>query len=80
MTAKFEIEKFNGNNFLLWKLKMKVILTKVKCLAAIGERLAEVTDNSKWDEMNGNAMENLHLTLADGVLSNIEEKKTAKDI
>ncbi|GJR84108.1 gag-pol polyprotein [Tanacetum coccineum] len=59
---------------------MKVILTKVKCLAAIGERPAEVTDNSKWDEMNGNAMENLHLTLADGVLSNIEEKKTAKDI
>ncbi|GJZ26033.1 gag-pol polyprotein [Tanacetum coccineum] len=55
---------------------MKVILTKDKCLAAIGKRPAEVTDDSKWDEMDGNAIVNLHLELADGVLSSIEEKKT----
>ncbi|GJS68090.1 gag-pol polyprotein [Tanacetum coccineum] len=48
--------------------------------AAIGERPAEVTDDSKWDEMDGNAIENLHLALADGVLSSIEEKKSAKEI
>ncbi|GJU92725.1 retrovirus-related pol polyprotein from transposon TNT 1-94 [Tanacetum coccineum] len=80
MATKFEIEKFNGNNFSLWKLKMKAILRKDKCLAAIGERPAEVTDDSKWDEMDGNAIANLHLALADGVLSSIEEKKTAKEI
>ncbi|GJX47496.1 gag-pol polyprotein [Tanacetum coccineum] len=80
MATKFEIEKFNGNNFSLWKLKMKAILRKDKCLAAIGERPAEVTDDSKWDEMDRNAIANLHLALADGVLSSIEEKKTAKDI
>nr|GEV57462.1 Gag-Pol polyprotein [Tanacetum cinerariifolium] len=59
---------------------MKAILTKDKCLAAIGERPVEVTDDSKWDEMDENAIANLHLTLADGVLSSIEEKKDAKDI
>ncbi|GJZ07225.1 gag-pol polyprotein [Tanacetum coccineum] len=80
MAAKFEIEKFNGNNFSLWKLKMKAILRKDKCLASIGERPAEVTDDSKWDEMDGNAIANLHLALADGVLSSIEEKKSAKEI
>ncbi|GJR08587.1 retrovirus-related pol polyprotein from transposon TNT 1-94 [Tanacetum coccineum] len=80
MATKFEIEKFNGNNFSLWKLKMKAILRKDKCLAAIGERPVEVTDDSKWDEMDGNAIANLHLALADGVLSSIEEKKTAKEI
>ncbi|GJX34505.1 gag-pol polyprotein [Tanacetum coccineum] len=69
MAAKFEIEKFNGNNFSLWKLKMKAILGKDKCLAAIGERPAEVTDDSKWDEMDGNAVANLHLALADGLTS-----------
>ncbi|GKC61061.1 gag-pol polyprotein, partial [Tanacetum coccineum] len=53
---------------------------KDKCLAAIGERPAEVTDDSKWDEMDGNAIANLHLALADGVLSSIEEKKNAKEI
>ncbi|GJT46104.1 gag-pol polyprotein [Tanacetum coccineum] len=41
---------------------------------------AEVTDDSKWDEMDGNAIANLHLALADGVLSSIEEKKSAKEI
>nr|GFB42871.1 Gag-Pol polyprotein [Tanacetum cinerariifolium] len=80
MAAKFEIAKFNGNNFSLWKLKMKVILRKDKYLAAIGERSAEFTDDNKWDEMDGNAIANLHLALADGVLSSIEEKKSAKDI
>ncbi|GJY22735.1 retrovirus-related pol polyprotein from transposon TNT 1-94 [Tanacetum coccineum] len=80
MTTKFEIEKFNGNNFSLWKLKMKAILRKDKCLAAIGERPAEVTDDSNWDEMDGNAIANLHLALANGVFSSIEEKKSAKEI
>ncbi|GKC58333.1 hypothetical protein Tco_1085931 [Tanacetum coccineum] len=56
MAAKFEIEKFNGNNLSLWKLKMKAILRKDKCLAAIGERPAEVTDDSKWDEIDENAI------------------------
>ncbi|GKC54193.1 hypothetical protein Tco_1076938 [Tanacetum coccineum] len=59
---------------------MKAILTKDKCLAAIGERPVEVMDDSKWDQMDGNAIANLHLALADGVLLSIEEKKTAKDI
>nr|GEX55400.1 Gag-Pol polyprotein [Tanacetum cinerariifolium] len=68
MAAKFEIEKVNGNNFSLWKLKMKAILRKDKCLAAIGERPAKVTDDSKWDEMDENAIANLHLELADRVL------------
>ncbi|GJX27388.1 retrovirus-related pol polyprotein from transposon TNT 1-94 [Tanacetum coccineum] len=59
---------------------MKAIRRKNKCLAAIGERPAEVMDDSKWDEMDGNAVANLHLALADGVLSSIEEKKSAKEI
>nr|GEZ28279.1 Gag-Pol polyprotein [Tanacetum cinerariifolium] len=80
MAAKFEIEKFNGNNFSLLKLKMKAILRKDKCLAAIGERPAKVTDDSKWDKMDRNAVANLYLTLADGVLSIMEEKKSEKEI
>ncbi|GKB56204.1 retrovirus-related pol polyprotein from transposon TNT 1-94 [Tanacetum coccineum] len=75
MATKFEIEKFNRNNFSLWKLKIKAILRKDKCLAAIDERPAEVTDDSKWEEMDENAITNLHLALADGVLSSIEKKK-----
>nr|GEV43839.1 retrovirus-related Pol polyprotein from transposon TNT 1-94 [Tanacetum cinerariifolium] len=59
---------------------MKAILRKDKCLAAIGERPAEVTDDSKWDEIDENPISNLHLALAAGVLSSIKEKKSAKEI
>ncbi|GKB60404.1 hypothetical protein Tco_0916590 [Tanacetum coccineum] len=37
----------------------------------------EVTDDSKWDDMDENAT---HLTLADGVLSSIEELKTPMEM
>lgn len=47
---------------------------------AIGNRLAEILDDSKWKEMDGNAITNLHLALVDGVLSSVAEKKTAKEI
>ncbi|KAK9030858.1 hypothetical protein V6N11_032264 [Hibiscus sabdariffa] len=74
MTTKFEIERFNGRNFSLWKLKIKAILRKDGCLAAINERPTDFTDNNKWNEMDGNAIADLHLVLADGVLSSIKEK------
>ena len=71
MAAKFEIGKFNGRNFSLWKLKIKAILTKDSYLAAISERPETVTDDNKWNEMDGNAIANLHLALADEILSSI---------
>ena len=79
MAAKYEIEKFNGNNFSLWKMKMKAVLRKNNCLAAIGERPMEITDD-KWNEVDGNAISDLHLALADRVLSSVAEKNTVKEI
>jgi hypothetical protein len=61
-------------------LKIKAILRKDNCLAAISERPANFTNDNKWNKMDENAIVNLHLALADGVLSSIEEKKTAKEI
>ena len=74
MAAKFEIEKFNGSNFMLWKKKMQAILRKDNCLAAIGDRPKEITDDGKWNEMDDNAIANLHLALAGRVLSSIAKR------
>ena len=79
MAAKYEIEKFNGNNFSLWKMKMKAVLRKNNCLAAIEERPMEITDD-KWNEIDGNAISDLHSALADRVLSSVVEKNTANEI
>nr|GEW28861.1 Gag-Pol polyprotein [Tanacetum cinerariifolium] len=46
---------------------MKAILRMDKCLAAIVERPDEVTNDNKWDEMDGNAIANLYMALTDGV-------------
>ena len=77
MVTKYEIKKFNGNNFLLWKMKIKAVLRKNNCLATIEKRPMEITDD-KWNKIDGNTISDLHLALADGVLSSVVEKKTAK--
>ena len=63
MATKFEIEKFNGNKFSLWKLKIKAILRKDNCLLAIEGRPVGLADD-KWKKMDDNAIANLHLALA----------------
>ncbi|KAE8655561.1 Detected protein of unknown function [Hibiscus syriacus] len=65
MTTKFDIEKFNGRDFSLWKLNMKVILRKDGCLAVISERPIDFKDDNKWIEIDENVMANFHLALAD---------------
>uniref|UniRef100_A0A2N9IBB7 Integrase catalytic domain-containing protein n=1 Tax=Fagus sylvatica TaxID=28930 RepID=A0A2N9IBB7_FAGSY len=81
MATKYEIEKFNGSNFSLWKMRIKAVLRKDNCLAAIGDRPDEITDDGKWNEMDGNAIANLHLALADGLTAmghNIETGERAE--
>ncbi|KAM7462573.1 hypothetical protein LguiA_030694 [Lonicera macranthoides] len=80
MAAKYEIEKFSGNNFSLWKMRMTTVLRKNNCLAVIGERPNEISDDGKWNEVHSNAVANLQLALADEVLSSVAKKKTAKEI
>ena len=51
--TKYDIEKFNGTNFSLWKMKIRAIMRKNKCLTTIGDRPTDITDDSKWNEMDG---------------------------
>ncbi|KAK9183444.1 hypothetical protein WN944_026596 [Citrus x changshan-huyou] len=65
---------------LSWELSwcaFSHILTTIQ--GAIGEKPMEITDD-KWNEVDGNAISDLHLALADGVLSIVAEKNTAKEI
>ncbi|KAE8728811.1 hypothetical protein F3Y22_tig00004072pilonHSYRG00246 [Hibiscus syriacus] len=48
---------------------MKAIMRKDGCLVAISERPVDFTDDNKWIEMDGNAMTNFHLALADELTS-----------
>lgn len=79
-TTKFDVEKFNGTNFSLWKMKIRAILRKDNCLTAIEGRPTDLTDDNKWNDIDSNAVADLHLALADQVLSSMAEKRTAKEI
>jgi len=61
-------------------MRINAILRKDNCLATIGDGPAEITDNAKWNEMDGNAITNIHKALDDEVLSSVVEKKRAKEI
>jgi Glu-tRNA(Gln) amidotransferase subunit E-like FAD-binding protein len=61
-------------------MRINAILRKDNCLATIGDGPVEITDNAKWNEMDGNAITNIHVALADEVLSSVAEKKIAKEI
>ena len=58
---------------------MKAITRKDNCLVVIKRRPTRIIDD-KWKEMDDRAAANLHLALADSVLSSVAEKKTAKQI
>ncbi|KAJ0007273.1 hypothetical protein Pint_29080 [Pistacia integerrima] len=62
------------------QFKIKAILRKDNCLAAIGGVKPSGVTDDKWKEMDDNAMSNLHLALADSVLSSVAEKESAKEI
>ena len=69
MVAKYKIEKYDENNFSLWKIKMIVVFRKNNYLATIGEMSTEITEDDKWNKMDGNVIANLHLALGERVLS-----------
>ena len=59
---------------------MKAILRKNNCLTATGEKPTEITDDDKWNEMDENVIADLHLAVADEVLSSVAKKNTTKKI
>ncbi|KAF1878080.1 hypothetical protein Lal_00022738 [Lupinus albus] len=67
------------NKIALWKLKINAILRKDNSLVKIEGGPTEVI-HDKWKEVDDNSVANLHLAMADSVLSSITKKKTAKEI
>ena len=49
-------------------------------LATIREKSIEIIDDAKRNKIDSNAIADLHLSLADEVLSSVEEKNTIEKI
>jgi len=79
-SGRIEIEKFNGGNFELWKLKMEDLLVDQELWTVVSSTKPSETSQDEWDVMDQKAKGLIRLCLADSILLNVHEEKTVKTL
>jgi hypothetical protein len=79
--SKMEIEKFNGQSFELWKLKMEDLLVdRYQWIMVDLSTSPTGTSIDDWKKFDRKAKSTIRLCLSDSVLLNVSEEDTAKDL
>jgi len=80
-SSRIEIEKFNGQNFELWKLKMEDLLVDNEQWATVdlGTKPTGVSTED-WEKLDRMARSTIHLCLSDLVLLNVSGEDSAKKL
>jgi hypothetical protein len=78
---KMEVEKFNGSNFELWKVKMEDLLEDRDLwqVASLDVRPAKISQ-AYWELKDRKANGLIRLCLVDSVLLNVLDEKTANSL
>src|SRR3984885_751111 len=78
-SEKTKIEKFNGQSFELWKLKMEDLLVDKDQWIAVdpGTKPMGVTDE-EWKKLDQKAKSTIRLCVSDSVLLNVSGEATTK--
>ena len=78
-SSRIEIEKFNGQNFELWKLKMEDLLVDKEQWAALdlGTKPTGVLTED-WEKLDRKARSTICLCLSDSILLNVSRQDFAK--
>ena len=78
---KMGVEKFNGSNFELWKLKMEDMLEDCDLREAASLPVRPATmSQADWDLKDRKAKSLIRLCLADSVLLNVLDENTASSL
>jgi len=80
--SRFDVEKFNGSqNFGIWQRKIMALLVHQGLHKAISkEGKPEDMKKCDWDELDLKASSTILLCLADEVINNVAEAKTASEM
>ena len=71
-TSRIEIEKFNGQNFELWKLKMEDLLVdREQWIVVDPGTKPTATSQADWDKLERRARSTIRLCLSDSVFFNV---------
>ena len=79
--SKMEIEKFNGQSFELWKLRMEILLVDRDQWIAVDLGIAPIgTSTGDRKKLDQKVKSTIRLCLSDSVLLNVSEESTTKDL
>ena len=80
-SSRVEIEKLNGQNFELWKLKMEDFLVDKEQWASmdLGTKHATMSTDD-WENLDRKARSMIFLCLSDSVLLNVSGEDFAKKL
>eukprot|EP00253_Pinus_taeda_P014701 PITA_14701 len=80
-SGKIEIEKFNGQSFKLWKLKLEdLLMDKVQWIAVDLGTKPKGVSNEEWKKLDGKAKSIIRLCVSDSVFLNVLGEATMKDL
>jgi hypothetical protein len=80
--GKFMVEKFNGQNYLLWKMKRDDYLYQKDMFLPLGgvEKNLTAMKDEEWEVLEINPLGMIRLSLATSVAFNISKEKTTKEL
>jgi hypothetical protein len=80
--GKFRVEKFNGQNYQLWKIQMEDYLYQKDLFLPLGgiEKKSMTMQDEEWEVLDRNALGMIQLSLAASMAFNISKEKTMKEM
>jgi hypothetical protein len=80
--GKFRVEKFNGQNYQLWKMQMEDYLYQKDLFLPLGgiEKKSMTMKDEEWEVLDRKALGTIRLSLAASVAFNISKEKTTKEL
>jgi hypothetical protein len=80
--GKFRVEKFNGQNYQLWKMKMEDYLYQKDLFLPLGgiEKKPRTMKDEEWEVLDRKELGTIRLSLAASVVFNILKEKTTKEL
>jgi hypothetical protein len=80
--GKFRVEKFNGQNYQLWKMQMEDYLYQKDLFLPLGgiEKKSTTMKDEEWEVLDRKALGTIRLSLAASVDFNILKEKTMKEM
>ena len=80
--GKFRVEKFNGQNYQLWKMQMEDYMYQKDLQLSLGEKSKQsvIMKDEEWEVLDIKALGKIHPCLASSMAFNISKEKTIEGV